>query len=110
MNKPMPIIDEEGKYVYVENTRLLKLSTHPVYRARIEVALEQGTWIGAPQAGSQLGRFRRVRQSEHQVEEFQKALAYYLSAYPPDVLDTLVTRNGVTYDLQIKQGALSDVV
>jgi hypothetical protein len=83
MNKPMPIIDEEGKYVYVENTRLLKLSTHPVYRARIEVALEQGTWIGAPQAGSQLGRFRRVRQSEHQVEEFQKALAYYLSAYPP---------------------------
>jgi hypothetical protein len=110
MDKPMPIIDGDGKYVYVDNTRMLKTSSHPVYRARIEVALGLGEWIGAPNAGHQLARFKRVRESQHQVEEFQKALSFYLENYSPDVLDALVTRGGVTLNLNIREGALNVVV
>jgi hypothetical protein len=102
----MPIIDVNGKYSYVTNTRMLATSTHPVYRARIEMALGQGDWIGAPSAGHQLARFKRAHQSQHQIDEFKKALAYYLSAYSPDVVDTLVTQDGVTMDLEIKESAL----
>jgi hypothetical protein len=108
--KAMPIIDELGHYVYVDNTKKIQTSNHPVYRARIEIALGQGQWIGAPKAGHQLARFGRVRQSQHQIEEFEKALAFYLSRYSPEVVDTLVTRQGVTTDLKIKQGALDVVV
>ncbi|MGZ3687132.1 MAG: hypothetical protein ACXWPM_00070 [Bdellovibrionota bacterium] len=110
MAKAMPIIDETGKYVYLPNTRILATSSRPVYRARIEVALPQGDWIGAPTSGHQLIRFKRVRESQHQIEEFQKALELYLNKYNPDVIDTLVTRGGVTMDLNIAEGVLNAVV
>lgn len=106
----MPIINGDGRYEYVDNTRMVKTSAHPVYRARIEVALGLGEWIGAPKRGHLLSRFKRVRQSEHQIEEFQKALTFYLEDYAPDVIDTLVTRQGVTTDLEIKEGALDVLV
>lgn len=109
--RAMPIIDESGNYTFSEGTRIVATSTHPVYRARIEIPLEQGIWIGAsPQAGNRLGRFKRVRASDHQIEEFQKELTSYLSAYSPEVLDTLVTSGAVQFDLSITQGALDVVV
>jgi hypothetical protein len=110
MAKEMPIINGDGKYEYVDNTRMLKTSSHPVYRARIEVALGLGEWIGAPAQGHKLARFKRVRESQHQIEEFRKALAFYLEGYSPDVIDTLVTLGGVTMDLEIAEGALNVVV
>lgn len=109
MNKAMPIIDAAGKYVYVENTRTIETSNHPVYQARIEVALGLGEWIGAPREGHKLASFKRAKQSQHKIEEFRKSLEFYLDSYSPDVIDTLVAQGGVTMDLEIRGDILAAV-
>ncbi len=110
MSKPMPIIDGDGKYVYVGNTRLLQRSTHPVFQARIDCALGINEWIGAPTRGHKLERFKRVRQSQHQIEEFRKSLEFYLDSYGPEVTDILVAGGGVTMDLDINGPVFNEVV
>lgn len=106
----MPIIDENGLYAYVPGTPIVQTSTHPVYRARIELALTVGSWIGDPAAGSNLGRFKRVRASSHQIDEFEKELAFYLQNYDPTVIDELISQGAVQTDLSIAEDALDVVV
>jgi len=106
----MPIIDENGNYAYVGSTKVLQTSDHPVYQARIELALTLGSWIGAPNAGSNLGRFKNVRASAHEIDEFEKELAFYLQNYNPTLVDEIVSRGAVQVDLSITEDALSELV
>lgn len=102
----MNIIDANGDYQFQQGTRLLASSNHPVYRARIEISLNKGTWLYAPAAGHNLSRFKRAKQTPAKIDEFRKELAHYLSGYSPDVTDALVERNGVAMDLTIAEGVL----
>jgi hypothetical protein len=104
------IIDSSGNYAFVPGTRTLQQSDHPVFEARIEVALGQNTWPYAPNAGHTLARFQNEGQSDDKVEEFQKELLYYLDGYGPDVVDLLVERGGVSIDLNISEDALNAVL
>jgi len=54
------IINEQGDYDYVEGTKTLKESDHPVYQARIELGLGVGTWLYAPAAGPHARAARKV--------------------------------------------------
>lgn len=81
----MLIVDENGNYKYVSGTKTLEKSEHPVYQARIEVALGEGTWLCAPNSGHQLARFKKVHLTQDKREEFEKELRFYLKKYGPEV-------------------------
>lgn len=103
----MLVIDQEGEYAYVPGTKTLKTSSHPVYQARIEIALPKGSWLYAPSSGHNLARFQRSKQSQQTIDEFRKELSHYLARYSPDVKSQLVDRGGVTINMEIKDGVLS---
>lgn len=103
----MNIIDSNGEYVYVDGTKMLASSDHPVFKARIEVALPKGAWLYAPNAGHELTRFQRQAKTNAKVEEFQKELKLYLKPYGPVVTDRLLARDAVSMNLQIAEDALN---
>lgn len=103
----MNIINADGEYEIVPGTQSLKQSDHPVYKARIDIALGRGAWLCAPTEGHDLGRFARVRQTEEKIQEFQKEVAFYLSKYGPSVSDVFSKRGSLTFDLKIAKDALN---
>ncbi len=102
----MNIINSDGEYEMVSGTQTPKQSDHPVYKARIDLALSRGSWLCAPTQGHDLGRFTRVRQTEEKAQEFQKEVAFYLKKYGPETVDLLTQRGAVTLDLKIAKDAL----
>jgi hypothetical protein len=104
--RPMLIINGEGEYEYEEGTRQLKASEHPVYEARIDLALGRGSWLYAPAEGHDLEKYAQAKQSAAKIDEFQKDLAYYLDRYDPRVADLLGKRGAVSLNLEIAAEAL----
>lgn len=101
------VIDANGEYELMPGNKKPKTSEHPVYQARIEIALPVGGWLFAPNDGHNLARFSRAANTAHKREEFQKELSLYLKKYGPVVTDLLVGRNAVEIDMTIAQGALN---
>jgi hypothetical protein len=105
----MIVIDQNGRYAYVAGTKVPQTSDHPVYKARVALALPQGSWLYSPTSGHQLARFARVKETQAKIDEFQKELVHYLSKYPAVAKDRLVARGSVTLSLEIKQEVLNGV-
>jgi hypothetical protein len=103
----MIVIDANGEYAFEDGTRTLRTSDHPVHQARVELALPKGSWLYASDSGHELARFKNVKQSSAQIEEFQKELRFYLKKYHPEVTRILADRNAVTLNMEIKQDALT---
>jgi hypothetical protein len=103
----MIAINSVGEYVYVAGTKRPLVTEHPVYQARVEVALGQGTWLYAPTAGHTLARFDNAAKTDAKVEEFQKELSFYLRRYGPEVTERLLSRFAVDLKLQIAEDALN---
>jgi len=103
----MDIIDQDGRYQYLEGTRTLKKSDHPVFMARIELALGQNTWCYAPSAGHDFAKYQRAKQSTGKLQEFQKDLAFYLEKYGPELTQLLINRRAISIDLSIAKDALN---
>jgi hypothetical protein len=103
----MIVINQNGQYAFQPGTKLPLTATHPVYRARVAIALPQGAWLYAPAAGHHLSRFARVKQTQAQVDAFQKELLQYLSVYPAHQISRLIAREGVSLNLEIAEGALN---
>lgn len=103
----MMIIDSNGNYALVEGTQKPQTSEHPVYQARIEVALPVGVWPFAPTSGHNLARFARVANTPAKQDEFQKELTLYLKKYGPTVANLFTGRYAVELDLTIPEEALN---
>lgn len=103
----MKIIDESGNYKMIEGTRTVETSDHPVYQARIEVALGLGKWPYAANRGHQLAKFNQADQTEVSMEEFRKELLLYLDRYDPVTRSILGERGAVTMNLEISKDALN---
>ena len=103
----MPIVDGNGRYVYVDGTATLKQSKHPVFKARIDLALGQNTWLYAPTQGHDLDRYKQERETAAKVQEFQKELTFYLEKYSPSVSNLLTARGVINMQLKIDENALS---
>lgn len=99
------IIVEDGQYTYVSGTKTLKTSSHPAYQAAIEVSLPKASWIGAPNAGIDLGK--RTKQSPRVIEEVKKELNFYLAKYSPDVRDEVTERFVTKWPIVIKEDAFN---
>lgn len=102
----MNVVDENGDYKLVTGTKTNLQSDHPVYQARIEMALGKGKWCFAPNRGHQLKTFDRVNQSSAQIESFEKELRLYLSKYDPETIEVLSSRGLSQFNLEIKEDAL----
>lgn len=103
----MMIVDTQGRYSMIEGTRRPKNSEHPVHQARIEMALDRGSWWFAPNQGHDLARFKRVSNSDHKREELQKEVAFYLKKYGPQVAQTFADRTTITERVVIAEDALN---
>lgn len=103
----MLIVNADGEYEYASETRTPKASDHPVYKARIELALGAGEWLYAPTSGHDLKKYETAKQTDAKIEEFQKDLAFYLEKYGPVVTDLLTARGKVSLNLQIAEDALN---
>ena len=106
-NDLMAIINSDGNYVMQDGTLTIKQSKHPVYKARIDLALGKNTWLYAPSSGHDLEKYKNEHESSAKIQEFQKELAFYLSKYSPDVTDLLINRGAVNIQLQIDENVLS---
>jgi hypothetical protein len=104
----MWIIDASGNYQMVPGTGTVDTSDHPVYRARIEVALGQNTWPCRPLDGHQLAKYDRAAQTNGNIDKFQKELLLYLNKYGAAVKSLLGARGAVSMGLEISDGVLSD--
>lgn len=103
----MIAINSVGEYAYVDGTKKPLVTKHPVYQARVEIALGRGTWLYAPDEGHDLARFARAHKSDAKVEEFEKELSFYLRRYGPEVTSRLLARHSVSLNLQIAEDALN---
>lgn len=101
----MIIISNQGDYEFIEGTKTLKTSDHPVYQAHIELHLASEKWIGAPNASAPLARFNREKQSAIKTDEYRKELAFYLQKYSPEVQETAVARSSAEYGVTIAEDA-----
>ena len=103
----MIIISTEGDYQFIEVTKTLETSDHPVYQAQIEVNLALKKWIGAPSATQPLEKFNRAKQSVIKVDEFRKELGFYLQKYAPDVQEAVIDRAKTIFNLRIDKDAFN---
>jgi hypothetical protein len=104
----MPVIDGSGSYNYIPGTLTLVTSTHPVYKARIDLGLPQNVWLYAPVGvGHDLDSYKTVRETAAQLQKFEKDLLFYLQSYGPEVTDALVARGAVSLNLEIAEDALN---
>ena len=103
----MIIINTDGENEYAQGTKTLKESDHPVYQARIELALGQNTWCYAPSNGHQLGKYSNAKQTDGNMSQFQKELALYLEKYGPQVTQLLIQRGQISLNLEIAEDALN---
>jgi hypothetical protein len=97
----MKIINESGDYTYIDSTRTVKTSDHPVHQARIELALAQGHWAFAPNRGHQLKKFQTLDQTPSNMQSFRKELLLYLDKYSPEVQEAFGERGLVDMALNI---------
>jgi len=85
-------IDVDGKIIVDEGTLNPKSSEHPVWLARVALALNKGDWLYAPNSGHELKRFNNVKATESKIQEFEKEVKFYLSPYGPQITDRFTSR------------------
>jgi len=101
------IIDENGDYELIEGTKTLKTSDHPVFQAQIELNIATKKWIGAPNAPAPLAKFERTKQSEQNIQLYDKELRFYLQKYSPEEIEIAVSRQAVTFTGIVREDAFN---
>jgi hypothetical protein len=104
----MPIIDELGRFRVIEGTLKPIESEHPVYKARIAVAIDKGSWLHAPATGHTLGVYAKGKATAQKSDEFQKSAALYLAPYGPEVIGRLVKRGELSIAFRITRETLKN--
>lgn len=106
----MIIVDQNGNIATVPGTLVPTDSEHPVYQARIAVALEIGGWALAATSGQNLKRFKQKKASAANVDEFRKELTAYLKKYGAQVTNLISNRQFTEADFTVPKGVLSGVL
>lgn len=91
----MKIVDEFGRFEVETNTLKTKQSIHPVYKARVAIALGKGSWLHAPSEGHGLAVYGQRKATDQKLDEFMKVLKLYLSKYGPEVMQQYSERSKV---------------
>jgi len=99
------IIDTVGQYQFIEGTKTLETSDHPVFQAQVELNLRQGQWIGAPGSGHNLPV--RSKLSDDDVESYRKELRFYLTKYDPDIREAAIKRASAVIPVIIREDAFN---
>ncbi len=103
----MIIVSNDGDYELEEGTRILKESNHPVFQAQIELHIATESWIGAPNAPTPLAKFLRSKQSEQNIELYDKELRFYLQKYSPEEVEIAVSRASVEFTKRVREDAFN---
>lgn len=103
----MRVIDEQGKFKVEDGTLKGVDSPHPVWKARIALALPQGEWLHAPLKGHNLNVYKQAKASKEKVEEFQKSVNLYLTPYGPEVLSRFIARGSLSLQVMITKETLN---
>lgn len=98
------VIDNSGLYERDEKG-LLKKTNHQAYQARVELALPKGKWLHAPNSGHDLDKFKRLKKTPLNEEEFEKKIIRYLEKYDPQVIDRVSVRENFLATIEIEDGA-----
>lgn len=102
----MTIVDENGKFKVLEGTLKTVENIHPVYKARIALALPKGAWLHAPDSGHELSIYAQSKATPEKVEEFQKSAKLYLTPYGPQVTNVFVNRGLLSLQINITRETL----
>jgi len=103
----MIIISDQGDYEFIEGTKTLKKSNHPVFQAQVELHIATKSWIGAPNAPTPLAQFLRSKQSEENIELYDRELRFYLQKYSPEEVEIAVSRASVEFISEIREDAFN---
>lgn len=103
----MIVISNQGDYEFIEGTKTLKTSEHPVFQAQIETHLAFQGWIGAPNAPAPLKKFERAKQSQQQIDLYDKELRFYLQKYDVTDIERAVDRESVRITGKIREDAFN---
>jgi hypothetical protein len=103
----MSVIDENGLFKVEPGTLKTVDEAHPVWKARIALALPKGQWLFAPTKGHDLVTYQTVKESATKVEEFQKSVRLYLAPYGPEVVSRFTARGSLTLQLKITKETLN---
>jgi hypothetical protein len=99
----IPIIDEQGNYRTVGGSLYPTTSTHPVYKARVSLALPQNTWLYAPTSGHNFDAYKNAKATPEKILEFEKNVKLYLKPYGPSVTSIFTGRGKLEIDFTIPQ-------
>ena len=103
----MSIVDENGQFAVLPGTLKTIESNHPIYKARIAIALDQGAWLYAPTKGHTLNTYKLKKASPETVESFQKEAKLYLAPYGPIVVQQMISRGTVGVKFLITKETLN---
>lgn len=97
------IIDQDGVIEVVPGTIQAITGDNPAYRARIALALGQGTWLYALSQGHQLNLYNNVKASQSNFQNWQKAVIQYLKPYGAIATDVFLARGVEALTTQVNQ-------
>lgn len=103
----MAVVDELGRFLVDEGTLKVMESAHPVYKARIAIALDKGAWLHAPTKGHELAVYAQRRASVSKLEEFEKSAKLYLAPYGPEVVERMIRRGQLSFNLNITKETIN---
>lgn len=103
----MRIIDENGNYEREGTTLKPKVSNHPVHKARVAVALGQGSWLYFPDEGHGLAVYAQAKASDMRKDEFEKVLKLYLQKYGAETVDRFIKRGILSLRLNITKETIN---
>lgn len=106
----MIIVDGNGNIQTLPGTLVPAQSDHPVYKARIAVALGIGAWALAATSGQNLARFKNKKASASNVDEFNKELKSYLAPYGATLVSQVQSRQFTEADFNVPKGVLNGVL
>jgi hypothetical protein len=97
------IIDQNGVIEVIPGTIQAIKGDNPAYRARIALALGQGTWLYALSSGHQLNQFNNVKASQSNFQNWQKSAIQYLKPYGAIATDVFLARGVEGLTTQVNQ-------
>lgn len=103
----MSVIDEHGNFKVESHSLKTIEEAHPVWKARIAIALPKGEWLYAPTKGHDLAIYQTQKETPAKVEEFQKNVRLYLAPYGPDITSRFISRGRLSLQVLITKETLN---
>jgi hypothetical protein len=101
-------IDESGKIIVNDGTLMPEMSAHPVWKARVSLALPKSKWLYAPDNGHELDKYQNMKASEQRIQEFEKEVKFYLQPYGPQTVDRFTSRGAFSIETLITRETISN--